>query len=123
MNSKRHATLVQFLKHRADEHLRSVFRYTADDYDVLYLRSDLRTEQLKQVLPTLHARILESQGLVAEHDYPRLGAVQATTEIHEHGILLHFVETETQGTVVTLGREVGQDLAGFVEECNRILMG
>jgi hypothetical protein len=60
---------------------------------------------------------------VAEHDYPRLGAVQATTEIHEHGILLHFVPTETQGTVVTLEREVGQDLAGFVEECNDILTG
>lgn len=122
MDSKRHAELVQFLSQRADEHLRAVFRNTADDYDVLYLRSDLQDPELKRALPTLHERVLDSQDIVAERDYPRLGAVQATTEIHEHGILLHVAEAEDRGVVVTLDREVGQGLAGFVEECNRILM-
>ena len=58
---------------------------------------------------------------MTEEEYPRLGAVQATTEIHERGILMHFVEGASRGTAVTLDRTAGQNLTDFVEECNGLL--
>lgn len=121
MDTNRHAKLVQFVKHRAKDNLRAVIRYGADDYEVLYLRGNLRTSILEQALPVLHEKILKNRGLVTEDEYPRLGAIQATTEIHENGILLHLVEGEHAGTAVTLDREAGQNLTQFVEECTRIL--
>jgi hypothetical protein len=76
---------------------------------------------LKEALPGLHQKILEDRGLVTEDEYPRLGAIQATTEIHEHGIILHLVEGASEGTAVTFDREAGQDLTQFIERCTQIL--
>ena len=61
MESERYAKLVQFVKHRAKENLRAVIRYTADDFEILYLRRDLRSQTLKRALPRLHDRIVDSQ--------------------------------------------------------------
>jgi hypothetical protein len=118
---ERHRRLVEFVRGRAGARLRAALYYTADDCEVLALREDLSREAVRDVLPRLHDSLADSRGLVEASEYEPLGPVEATVELHEEGLLVHIVEGERRGTLLSLEREAGADLTEFVEACSRRL--
>lgn len=118
-----HRRVAEFCRQRARDQFRAAVSYDEDGWEVVALREDLRTPELKRALPRLHRLLLDRDDVVPASEYPALGETVATTEVHEDGVVLHFREGERSGLVVTLDREVGQQLVGFLETCADMLRG
>jgi hypothetical protein len=116
-----HRRVAEFCRDRAREQFRAAISYGADDWEVVSLREDLRTADLRRALPRLHRLVLERDDVVPASEYPALGETVATTEVHEDAVVLHFPDGDRSGLVVTLDREAGQKLVGFLEACTDIL--
>lgn len=74
------------------------------------------------MISTLIQRLREQEPIIQE-EYRRLGETQATVELHENGVLLHFRETETDGVAISLDHDAAQELADFVDQCQAALSG
>lgn len=121
MIEERHRELHQFIQERASGSYRSAFYYEGDNWEALYVREDVATERLHDELPDIVKRARQNQPLLREEDYPPLGELDATTEVHEDGVILHFPEGPDVGTIVSLDRDVARRLAGFVTQSMSIL--
>lgn len=121
MIEERHRELHQFIQERARASYRSAFYYTGDDWEALYVRDDVASNRLRDELPDVVKRARQNQPLLHEDDYPPLGALSATTELHEEGVILHFPEGADEGTIVSLDRDAARRLAGFVSQAMSIL--
>ncbi|RKD85909.1 hypothetical protein [Halopiger aswanensis] len=113
--------LVRLIHDRAGNTFRSAFSYTADDWQALYLRDDIATKELHDVLPQLIDRARTIEPIVREEEYPKIGAAQASVELHEHGVLIHFRESKDEGVAVSLEREAARELATFIDSCTELL--
>lgn len=121
MIDERHRQLHRFIQERANMSYRSAFYYERDDWDALYIREDVATERLHDELPDVVKRARQNQPLLRKEDYPPLGEVRATTEVHEDGVVLHFPEGPESGTLVSLDCDVARRLAGFITQAMEIL--
>jgi len=121
MAARRHRELHNFLRERAGDAYRAAFHYHADGWEAIYVREDARTRALERGAPRAYEQLLQRQALFPESDLPMLGTTQATTEVHENAIVMHFPESETSGTVVSLDRSAAQQLTGFVLACQERL--
>ena len=117
----RYQGLVRLVEEQAGENFRSAFRYDEDDWAALFVRSDLATADLQQVIPGLAQRAREDEPLVREQDYEGLGPQRASISLHSEAVLIHFREGESTGVVVTLDKDVARNLADFVARCEDIL--
>jgi len=66
-------------------------------------------------------RARQNEPLLRAEDYPPLGKVHVTSEVHEDGVILHFPEGPEVGTIVSLDRDAARQLAGFVAQAMAIL--
>lgn len=113
--------LHRFVKDRAGDAYRAAFAYESEDWTALYVREDLRTNSLRERIPDIVERARESDALLQEEEYPPLGRLTATTELHDSGVLIHLWEGEETGAVISLDRDAARRMAGFVTECLYIL--
>jgi len=116
-----HRELHRFIEEQAGGAYRTAFRYTMDDWEAIYVRDDVATRQLKREVPRIIKRARESQSLLQEETYSALGELQATTEVHTDGVILHFHEAPEEGTVVSLDKEAARQLSDFLSGCTKIL--
>ncbi|QPV62720.1 hypothetical protein I7X12_18645 [Halosimplex litoreum] len=123
MPDERYQPLVQLIHNRAGDAFRGAVRYDADDWEPLYLRDDVATENLKDALPTITDRARANESIVPPEEYGRLGERQATVELHDRAAVLHFKESEHGGIIVSLDRDVAQGLGQFVNSCDAVLDG
>ncbi|GGL37479.1 hypothetical protein GCM10009037_21270 [Halarchaeum grantii] len=121
MVDERHRKLHEHVAGKAGDAYRVGFYYDADEWEVVHVREDLATRRLHEELPDIRERVTDTRALVREEDYPPLGEARATTEVHENGVIVHFPEDGTRGTVVSLDRRVARNLTEFVVECTSIL--
>jgi len=117
----RYQGFVRLVEEQAGENFRSAFRYDEDDWSALYVRDDLATADLQQVVPGLARRAREAEPLVREQDYEGLGPQRASISLHSEAVLIHFREGEAGGVIVTLDKDVARNLADFVARCEDIL--
>jgi len=120
MVDERHRELHEFVADRAGESYRSAFHYEADDWHTIFVREDL-PDELRESIPAAIERAREQRALLREEDYPPLGDAEATTEVHEHGVIVHFTLGPNRGTLISLDRDAARRLAGFVSQCLSIL--
>jgi len=113
--------LVTVIDRHAGATFRAAFCYDETDWQTLYVREDVATEQLQSVVPALHEQVLEQDPLVPAEVYGGLGATQATVELHDDAVVVHFRESDTTGVVVTLDVEAARDLTEFISECTDVL--
>jgi hypothetical protein len=98
--------LIDDLQDESDASLRSAIRYTADDYDVLFLREDV-AEALSLPEREERAETLIMKGL---GDPPQEGALfdfgtlDATMRFYENVLVAHFPYREWSGIVFTFDR-------------------
>jgi len=98
--------LIDDLRAESDAALRSAIRYTADDYDVLFLREDvdaaLSTAEREERAETL---VMKGLG-----DPPQEGALfdfgtlDATMRFYDNVLVAHFPYREWSGIVFTFDR-------------------
>jgi hypothetical protein len=113
--------LLQVIHGRAGDAFRAAFRYGPDDWTMLYVRDDVATDQLRGSLPTIVQRAREYEPAVEPGGYPVVGETQATVELYDGAVILHFQTGTDTGIVVSLDREVAQGLGQFVNQINAVL--
>jgi len=121
MIQERHRELHQFILDRAGDAYRTGFHYREDGWKTMYIREDLATEQLENEMPDVIEQVRDRRALLSEETYPPLGEPQATTEVHDEGVIIHFPEGSAEGTIISLDREAARRLTGFVVQCQTIL--
>ncbi|AQL42666.1 hypothetical protein BV210_08050 [Halorientalis sp. IM1011] len=98
--------LIDDLRAESDAALRSAIRYTADDYDVLFLRDDVAAA-LSDAEREERAETLVMKGL---GDPPQEGALfdfgtlDATMRFYDNVLVAHFPYREWSGIVFTFDR-------------------
>jgi hypothetical protein len=98
--------LIDDLREESDASLRSAIRYTADDYEVLFLREDV-AETLSHPEREERAETLVMKGL---GDPPQEGALfdfgtlDATMRFYDNVLVAHFPYREWSGLVFTFDR-------------------
>ena len=117
---ERHRRLVRLLRERTGEALRGVISYDADDIDVLYVREDLATGELREALPE-GIRRLRERGPIVPETYATFGDYRATTEVYDGAVLLDFPTAERAGVLVTLNPDAATQLSEFVSRCSAVL--
>lgn len=116
--------LVAFLESEVGEGLRAVISYTPDDADVRYLREDLREQvNLDDFEPSIaQARELHTQlNTVGLLQGDTLGSPVGNVSIFEQTIVMILTADETNGVIVTLERNIGRQVADFVERCTSVM--
>jgi hypothetical protein len=121
MIEERHQQLHRFIQERANTAYRSAFYYERDDWEALYVREDVASNRLRDELPDVVKRARQNEALLRAEDYPPLGEVHATSEVHEDGVILHFPEGPEVGTIVSLDPDAARQLASFVSQDLSIL--
>lgn len=117
--------LVDFLREEVGDGLRAVVMYTPEAAEVLELRDDLQGEvNLAAFESTLdQARTFaELLYYVGELQGDTLGGPVANAAVFEHAIVFQLPIEPGHGVIVTLEREVGQNLSSFVDRCQELLL-
>ena len=119
MSTKATQRLTAYCRNRAGQDLRSVVRYNADRYELVYLRDDLQAqyssgqfEDLVEEARGVHNRVWA----VGTQDGP-LGSAQATVHYFNNAFVLQLVPEEEQGFFMTFNSSVGQSLGSFIHDC------
>lgn len=99
-------SLVADLRENTDASLRMVFRYEGEEYDLVYVRDDVREQfpepHLQQRVETLMMKGLgDPQSQSALHDF---GELSATVRWFENALVAFFPDDEWAGVIVVLDR-------------------
>ena len=114
--SSTHNQLVSYLKDQAGGYLRGVAIYTADEYDVVYLRDDVRSQRFENEVDAMIDR-LRQESRAREHRSFPFDDLNGTVRSFGDAMVMHFPRTRERGTVITLDPGVARDLNTFMSEC------
>ena len=111
--------LVAFCRQRVGQSLRTITVYRPGEYDVPFIRDDLRSEyataefdELIEAARSVHKTLVPFQ----ETDVP-LGDHTATVHAFEQAIVVQLAVGEEWGCLVSMDRTVGSNVAEFIKEC------
>lgn len=109
-------TLSKYLVKRVDDLLRGVAHYKRDDFEVVYLRDDIRERRHREEVSKMLTRIKQEGTAEEEQSFP-FGHLHATLRIFDETIFMHFPIEDQTGVVVALEPEIAQSLNSFVGDC------
>ncbi|WP_435175670.1 DUF7522 family protein [Halorussus sp. AFM4] len=118
MDGDTHTQLLAYLRDHVDSSLRGITVYDADNYDVIYIREDLRAERVRSEVDQMVERLRQETRVREQQSFP-FGGLNGTLRSFEDAMVMHFPDTQERGTVVTLEPEVGRDLNMFMHECEK----
>ena len=116
MPSESTDALASYLLERAGSSLRAVVRYDGESYTVGYVRDDLSgtPDRVYEVLSNIvHADSRD------EEMREEFGAVRASVQVRERGLLVHLPTDDDAGVLVSLESDVAAQLGDFVTQCER----
>lgn len=116
MTGRDNTELTPYLKKTAGEYLRGVVWYQDDEYDIQYIRDDLRTQRFKAEVDKMITRLRRESRLGERRAFP-FGEVNAIVRSFDEAMVMHFPHTQSRGTVVTLDPEVARQLNTFIGSC------
>ena len=111
-----HHELITYLRDTTDDYLRGVAVYNADEYDIVYLRDDLKTRRFKSEVDRMIDRLQQETRGREQRAFP-FGDLTGTVRAFDEAMVMHYPHTQERGTVTTLDPEVGRDLNTFMHEC------
>ena len=116
--SRKHISkrLSTYLNERVDDLLRGVAHYQQDEFEVVYLRDDIRERRHREEVSKMLMRIKQEGTDEEEQSFP-FGHLHATLRIFDETIFMHFPIENQTGVVVSLEPEVAQSLNSFVGDC------
>ena len=116
MADEKNTELLSYLKETAGEYLRGVVWYENDEYEIRYIRDDLRTRRLRSEVDKMIDR-LRRESRSGERRSFSFGEVNGIVRSFEEAMVMHFPSTQGRGTVVTLDPEVARQLNTFIGSC------
>lgn len=108
--------LTSYLKDTAGDYLRGVVSYNGNEYDIQFIRDDLRERRLKSEVDKMIDRLREESRSREHRAFP-FGNLNGTVRSFEEAMVIHFPSTQSRGTVVTLDPEIARQLNTFVGSC------
>lgn len=108
--------LTSYLKDTAGDYLRGVVSYNGNEYDIQFIRDDLRERRLKSEVDKMIDRLREESRSREHRAFP-FGNLNGTVRSFEEAMVMHFPSTQSRGTVVTLDPEIARQLNTFVGSC------
>ena len=109
-------SLSRYLNDRVDDLLRGVVHYRDEEFEVVYLREDIREQRHRDEVEQMLSRITHEGTTEEEQSFP-FGHLRATLRIFDETIFMHFPIENQTGVVVALEPEVAQSLNSFVGDC------
>lgn len=109
-------TLATYLQDRIGDLLRGVAHYQDSDFEVVYLRDDIRVERHRDEVAQMLSRITQEGTVDEEQAFP-FGHLHATLRIFDAAIFLHFPIENQTGVVVACEPDVARSLNSFVGDC------
>lgn len=117
-HSEAATVLAGYARGRIGDQLRSVFAYDDDEFDLAYLREDLRGEYGPSDFETFRHAVFESERALGAANRERIGERIATVHVFENAYALRIsVPDHTGGVVASLDFTVGTELHEFVTNC------
>lgn len=111
--------LKRFCDGRAGQLLRGVFVYDDDGVETVYLRDDVRAAYTEEGVAVLAeaARRIHKISMRVGASGSALGDLDGHVHAFEHAHVLQIPMEDDRGVIVSFDREVGGQLAGFIQEC------
>ncbi|WP_134670907.1 DUF7522 family protein [Halorussus marinus] len=115
-------SLTEFLRERVGDHLRSVVHYTADDWQVVYLRDDVADRyadgEIERAVDDVR---LEGLGKPHQESLYDHGELNCTVKCFENAVEMHFAHDANTGTAVALDAEVFAVHNTFIGRCRELM--
>ena len=114
--------LSDFLQEKVGDRLRSVVHYDADGHTVEYTRPGLEARYTEEELETL-VRNLRAQNVdrKAFENLYRHGRLNATVNLFEDVMEVHFTHRDHAGTGITMDAAAQAELYSFVGDCLTVI--
>lgn len=114
--------LVDTLQDAVGDHLRVVGTYTADGYDIAYLRDDVRERVTESQIDRVHEDLV-LRGIGKEHleDLFDAGELHCSMYRFDESTVFHFVGEPHTGLYVAIDSDAEIDLPSFAETCRDLV--
>jgi hypothetical protein len=114
--------LTEYVMDQAGDELRTVVIVDRDGMDVRYLREDLQQTYTEGT----YATVVDSFRLNDPFWSPELesqpvGERRALLHYHERACVIQFPYSESETILISVSREAGRNLVGFIESCREII--
>lgn len=110
--------LAEYLEQRAGDSLRAVGHYSTDNYEIVYLRDDVREQysddKIEEIVEDLR---WESFAKPTQERQYRLGSLTCSIQAFEEGVVMHFPYDDNRGTLISLAPGAARQLMGFIDDC------
>ena len=110
--------LASYLDQRAGDSLRAVGHYSADDYEIVYLRDDVRDRysdaDIKEIVKNLR---WESFAKSTHEGQYHLGSLNCSIQAFVEGVVMQFPYDDKHGTLITLDPGAARQLVAFIDDC------
>lgn len=118
-------SLASYCLGRTSGELRSVFTYTTEGGEVVYLRDDVAEERARDSFEGLMRGALAVHRGTEEvrHESPEtsLGHYEALIHLFENAYAFQFPLDENRGFIASFDKEIGQELHGFAQQCQQAI--
>lgn len=114
--------LVDDLRERVGDSLRTVGTYDADGYDVRYMRDDVEALYTEEELEAVRRElVLQDVEMAYLGDLFEGGDLSCAVHSFDDLVTFHFVDEEFAGLFVTVDADTTLELKAFVDRCGRAL--
>ena len=111
-----------FVHDRIGEGLRTVVLVNEDDWEVAYLRDDLKAAYGQETYTEVVDAFRLEKGFISPGttDHP-VGERRALVHYHENAFVLQFPFSQTETILVSVTNDAGRDLMGFIETVRQVV--
>lgn len=117
--------LASYCLERTSGELRSVFTYTSEGGQIVYLRDDIVEEHVRDSFEGLMEGALAvhrgSNEVRSEAPGTSLGAYESIIHLFENAYAFQFPLDEDRGFIVSFDKAIGQKLHEFARQCQRAI--
>lgn len=116
--------LTEHVLEKAGDGLRTVIVVEESGFEVSYLREDLQeTYTEREFAEVVDAFRLENPFLSPGLKHQPVGERRALVHYHENACIIQIPYSDTETILISLSREAGRDLVGFIESCRKVVGG
>lgn len=109
--------LVKFVRKEAGKSLRAVVEYDHTDIEVLHHREGLTEETVVRRTRSIYDQVVQVSGSQEDALTDELGRKRATLQVREEVVIIHLLESQLQGHIISLEPDAARDLTTFLAEC------
>lgn len=112
--------VTAFVRDRVGDGLRTVVIVNEREYDIVYLDDGLRDQYTSTTFrDVVDSFRLENPLFNPDIEDKPVGERRAIVHYHENAFVFQFPYTETESILISVYPDVGRDLLGFIDECQR----